>query len=79
MTAAPSENLHRVIAERELRHPGDPALDRQVAAVVARRAGRGWRLDKLERESQIDAAVALAMAAERAQHRPAPAKLVGWL
>ena len=78
MTAA-SENLHRVIVERKLTHPGDPRLDRHVAAAVAKRTGRGWRLDKSARDAQIDAVVALAMAAERVENRrPAP-QLLGWL
>lgn len=78
MTAA-SENLHRVIVEGELNHPGDPQLDRQVAAAVARATGRGWRLDKAARDSQIDAVVALAMAVERAGYVEPESELVGWL
>ena len=78
MTAA-SENLHRSIVGGELRHPGDPELDRQVAGAVARSTGRGWRLDKAARDSQIDVAVALAMAVERAGSRTDPAALIGWL
>jgi len=62
-----SEGLHRVITQRVLTHPGHPELDRQVAAAVAKQTGRGWRLDKLTKETQIDAAVALAMAVERAE------------
>lgn len=47
MTVA-SENLHAVIVEGRLKHPGDPELDRHVAAVVCKRTGRGWRIDKAE-------------------------------
>lgn len=74
-----SEPLHAAIAERRLRHYGDPDLDGHVAAAVAKPTRRGWRLDKSERSAQIDAVVALAMALERAEHRPAPVQLVGWL
>ena len=78
MTAA-SENLHRVIVEGKLTHPGHAELDRHVAAAVARKTGRGWRLDKLTKAAQIDAVVALAMAAERAEARPEPARILAWV
>jgi phage terminase large subunit-like protein len=67
------------VVEGRLRHPGHPDLDRHVAQAVARQTGRGWRLDKSERSAQIDAVVALAMAIERAEARPEPVQLVGWL
>jgi len=75
----PSERLHAAIVERRIRHYGDPDLDRHVAQAVAKPTGRGWRLDKSERSAQIDAVIALCMALERAEHRPAPVQLVGWL
>ena len=74
-----SEGLHAAIVEGRLRHPGHPDLDRHVANAIARATGRGWRLDKSERGAQIDAVVALAMATERAQYQPQPARLLGWL
>src|SRR3954451_5796385 len=37
---------------------------------------RGWSVDKLGRDVQINAVIALAMAAERAEHQPAPVKLL---
>ena len=73
-----SENLHRVIVEGLLTHPGDPELDRAVAVAVARATNRGWRLDKMNDAAQIDAAVALAMACQRVAQRPPPVKLHGW-
>jgi phage terminase large subunit-like protein len=78
MTVA-SEGLHAAIVERRLRHRGWPELDRQVASAVARQTGRGWRLDKADRNARIDAVVALAMACERAQARAEPARLLGWV
>lgn len=78
MTVA-SEGLHAAVVEGRLRHPGHPDLDRHVAAAVARKTGRGWRLDKIARDAQIDGAIALAMAVERAQDRPEPARLLGWI
>jgi phage terminase large subunit-like protein len=78
MTVA-SEKLHRAIVEKQLQHPGDPELDRQVAAAVAKKTGRGWRIEKSERQAQVDAVVALAMACERASYRPEPVRLLGWI
>jgi hypothetical protein len=78
MTVA-SEGLHSAVTEKRLRHPGHPDLDRHVAAAVAKKTGRGWRLDKIARDAQIDARIALAMATERAQFKPEPVELLGWL
>jgi phage terminase large subunit-like protein len=81
MTVA-SEGLHKVIAERQLRHRGDAELDRQVANTVARKTGRGWRIDKSGRDVQVDAVVALAMSVERARWQPEQVeevRLIGWL
>ena len=73
--------LHRAVTERRLRHPGDPRLDRHVAAAIARPVGaRGWRLDQAERRAPVDLAIALSMAVERAGvPQPAAASLLGWL
>jgi phage terminase large subunit-like protein len=78
MTVA-SEGLHSAVTEKRLRHPGHPDLDRHVAGAVARKTGRGWRLDKVARDAQIDAVISLAMAVERAQFKPAEVELIGWL
>lgn len=78
MTAA-SENLHRLIVEGKLTHPGDPELDQHVAAAVAKQTGRGWRLDKLTKDAQIDGVIALAMACERSEVKPNPVRLLGWV
>jgi hypothetical protein len=50
-----------------------------VASAVARHGRRGWRLDKAARADKIDAVVALAMALDRIENRPAPTRLLGWL
>ena len=74
-----SENLHRLVVEQRIRHPGDPELDRHVANAQAKPTPRGWRLVKSAEAAQIDGVIALAMAAERAeQHKPV-AKVVGWI
>ena len=74
-----SERLYATVKEGRLRHPNHPELNRHMAAVVARQTERGPRLDKLKSRHQIDGAVALAMALERAETKPEPAKLLGWL
>lgn len=78
-TAIASEGLHRVIVERTLRHRGHRELDAHVAAAAAKQTGRGWPLVQGGNAAQIDAVIALAMAAERAQHEEGPARLLGWL
>ena len=45
---------------------------------MALRTGRGWRLDKSTHDAQIDAAVALAIAVERAQVKLEPVRLLGF-
>jgi phage terminase large subunit-like protein len=73
------ENLHRLIIERRLRHPGVAELDRHVANAVAKPTPRGWRLVKSADIAQIDAVIALAMAAERAEAAQPVVKFHGWL
>jgi len=74
-----SEGLYAAVREGRLRHPNDPELNRHVAHAVAKKTARGWRLDKVKSGDQIDAVVALAMAVERAEAKPEPVELVGWL
>ena len=74
-----SERLHAAIVEGRLRHPDDPALNSPVRQAVARDTPRGWRIDKLKSRDKIDAVVAMAMAVEAAENRPAPVELIGWL
>lgn len=73
-----SENLHRLVVEGELRHPGDPELDRHVCNAVAKPTPRGWRLVKVADAAQIDGVIALAMAAERAGVAPRVPRIIGW-
>ena len=76
------ERLSAAIMERRLKYPGDPVLDRHVAAAVAKQTRRGARIAHAggrHASNRIDAAIALAMAVDRAENQPAPAKLIGWL
>lgn len=74
-----SERLHGLVVEQRLRHPGVAELDRHVAAAVAKPTPRGWRLVKSAEAAQIDALIALAMAAERATQPVAELKFHGWV
>jgi hypothetical protein len=40
---------------------------------------RGWRIDKPQPRANIDALIALAMGVERAEQKPEPVRLLGWL
>jgi len=61
------------------RHPDDEQLNAHVHAAIARDTPRGWRIDKAKSRHNIDAVVALAMAVEAAENKPAPVELLGWL
>jgi hypothetical protein len=74
----PSERLHRAVVERRLVHDGNPQLSEHVHATVAKQTRRGWRLHRPGAEP-IDAAVALAIALDRAEHGEHPVQLLGWL
>jgi phage terminase large subunit-like protein len=74
-----SERLHRAVVEQRLKHPNDPTLNHHVANTVAKDTARGWRVEKAHSRAQIDAVVALAMAVERAEMKPEPVRLLGWL
>ena len=74
-----SASLHAAVTERRLTHPDDPELNAHVFHAVAKHSRRGWRLDKATRGDNIDGAVALAMAVERAQQPVPQLQVVGWL
>lgn len=76
------ERLSAAILEGRLKHPGDPVLDRHVSAAVAKQTRRGARIAHAggrQAVNRIDAVIALAMAVDRAENQPAPAKVLGWL
>jgi phage terminase large subunit-like protein len=77
-----SERLSAAILERRLKHPGDRVLDAHVAAAIAKKTARGARIARAggrQPSHRIDAVIALAMAVDRAENRPEPARLIGWL
>jgi len=73
------ERLYDAVAHKRLVHPDDPELNAHVHAAVARHSRRGWRLEKPDRTTSIDAVVALAMAVDRHAYQPEPVQVVGWL
>jgi phage terminase large subunit-like protein len=74
-----SARLHAAIVEQRLTVPADAEFARHASEAIARHSRRGWRIDKPGPRVNIDAIVALAMAVERAEHRPEPVELLGWL
>jgi phage terminase large subunit-like protein len=64
--APASEHLYELVKDRRVIHDGSPLLRQQVLAAVASETERGWRISKRKSKERIDAAVALAMACERA-------------
>jgi hypothetical protein len=78
----PLGNTSRVTGTRTrscLRSNTDPGLNAHVHAAIAKHSRRGWRLDKGDRSSKIDAVIALAMAIDRHAYQPEPVELLGWL
>jgi phage terminase large subunit-like protein len=74
-----SERLYRAVIERRLTHSNDPLLNAHVANAVAKDSTRGWRIEKAHRTASIDAIIALALALERAEAKPEPVTLLGWV
>ncbi len=74
-----SIRLHAAIVEQRLTLPDDRELASHAAHTIARHSRRGWRLDKASPRDNMDGIVALAMALERAEVKPEPVELLGWL
>lgn len=65
--APASEQLYELVTDRRLVHDGDSVLREQVLnAVIAPTERGGWRISKRKSLERIDAAVSLAMMADRA-------------
>ena len=66
-----SQAFYKLVTAGEIAHDGDPAFARQIANAAADQKPRGWRLTKPKgSRKKIDAAVAGAIAAHRAQADP---------
>jgi phage terminase large subunit-like protein len=67
-----SQHFYQEIVQGRIAHDGDPTLKRHVENVIADQRPRGWRMSKPKgSRKKIDAAIAAAIATDRAQH-PAP-------
>ena len=66
--APASEALYELIRAGRVVHDGDPELRSQMLAAVPSQTERGVRISKRKSKKRIDAAVAFAMAADRAMH-----------
>lgn len=73
------ERLYDLIVHQDITHPDDPSLNLHVHAAVSRHTRRGWRLEKPDRSTNIDAAVALAMAVDAHAQQSPPVEMLGWL
>jgi phage terminase large subunit-like protein len=74
-----SLRLHAAIVEGRLTLPDDPEFASHAAHTIARHSRRGWRVDKANPRDNMDAVVALCMALERVENKPAPVEVLGWL
>jgi len=75
-----SQALRDALVERRMVLPPDRELAEHAANAVQRQGRRGWRIDKPSREANIDAVIALCIALQRAENRPAPLRVLWcWL
>jgi phage terminase large subunit-like protein len=74
-----SDRLYRAIVERRLTLPNHAELRQHAATAIARHTRRGWRIDKTGRTDNIDGVIALCMALENAETKPADVELLGWI
>jgi phage terminase large subunit-like protein len=75
-----SQRTYEAIVEGRLTHPDDPDLNRHVAQAVARDTRyRGWRVDRPDRNTPVDGAVAMVMCVTRrsSHRRPRPSSWGG--
>ncbi len=61
-----------------LRHPDDERLNAHVAGALLRDTRRGPRIDKRPGHN-IGGSMAVTMAWDRHEHKPAEVKLLGWI
>ena len=77
--AATFRVLRSAVMEGRLTHPNDRELNEHVANAVMHHKPRGWRLERPDRSTPVDGAVALAMLIDRLEQRqPAPKLSVGF-
>lgn len=65
-----AQTFYQLITEKQIAHDGDPTLKRHVEHAIVDRRPRGWRISKATVKRKIDACIAAAIAAYRAQEPP---------
>jgi phage terminase large subunit-like protein len=61
--------LYEMIVNGTIAHNNDPVMVDQVLSATPRSTDQGWRLSKGKSKRKIDAAIAMAMAVDRATRR----------
>jgi hypothetical protein len=75
--AARSAGAHSRARNRSTMRP--PVLNSHVHAAPAKHSRRGWRLERPDRSTNIEAVVAPAVAVERQAFKPEAVELLGWV
>jgi phage terminase large subunit-like protein len=70
--------LYEMVVNKRVAHAGDPLFTDQVLSAAQRATDQGWRLSKGKSKRKIDAAIALAMAVDRATRKFEPAPSPGF-
>ena len=71
-------NLYELIVNQVIAHDGDPMFADQVLSAAQRSTESGWRLSKGKSKRKIDAAIALAIASDRATSKQEVAPVAGF-
>jgi len=71
-------NLYELIVNQVIAHDGDPMFADQVLSAAQRQTESGWRLSKGKSKRKIDAAIALAIASDRATSKQEVAPIPGF-
>ena len=71
-------NLYELIVNQVIAHDGDPMFTDQVMSAAQRSTESGWRLSKGKSKRKIDAAIALAIASDRATSKQEVAPVAGF-
>ena len=71
-------NLYELIVNQVIAHDGDPMFADQLLSAAQRQTESGWRLSKGKSKRKIDAAIALAIASDRATSKQEVAPVAGF-
>ena len=71
-------NLYELIVNQVIAHDGDPMFTDQLLSAAQRQTESGWRLSKGKSKRKIDAAIALAIASDRATSKQEVAPVAGF-